>query len=243
MDYNGFRKYFTPQNMLPQIIGIGLVAVGAVFIIIGMFFLYMGVVIVAVGLCIIVFARESRPSDTDLDEAIAKKIKDLDDTAKHQIDIREHLVKAFPPVAFSDFDFTGVDEAEGEFLIHKGRDGKYRTNRYSAAEIMFTQDRLHIYMIKFYVTEQNEKETTLSERYENLKCARLETRRHSFEVNVNSGKKTKTAELEFNFIVIENGDGDIMFEMPVHESAEVDKTVADINRLIETKKVQSGANN
>ena len=236
MDYNGFRKYFTPQNIIPQIIGTVLVAVGAVLLFIGRFFLYMGVVVAAIGLCIIVCARESRPSDSDLDEAVAKKIKDLDDTAKHQIDIREHLVKAFPPVAFSDFDFSGVDDGSGEFLIHKGRDGKYRTNRYSAAEIMFAQDKLHIYMIKFYVTEAKEEETTLSENYVNLKCARFENRKHTFEVNVNSGKKTKTVELEFKFIVIENNDGKTVFEMPVHEGADVDKTIEDINRLIETKK-------
>lgn len=235
MDYNGFKKYFTPINMIPQIIGGFIVACGAIFaIVVRHFGLYFGVIIAIVGLCVLVFARDSRPSDEDVDGAVAKKINDIDSTARQGIDIRERLIKAFPPVLFADYDFSGWETDPENFAVQRGRDGRYRTNTYSAAEIMFAQERLHIYMYKVCLTEEKEESTTLSERYLDLKGAKIERRTRSFVMY--SGKNEKRVELEFETIVIENNSGEVIFEMPVHDGADVDKTVETVNHLIDSKK-------
>ena len=235
MDYNGFRKYFTPVNMIPRIIGGFIVACGVIFaIVVRRMGLYFGFVIVITGLCVMIFSRDSRPSDEDVDGAVAKKIKDIDDTARQEIDVREKLIKAFPPVVFSDFDYSGYELDPGNFAVQRGRDGKYRTNRYSAAEIMFAQEKLHIFMYKICLTEEKEETKCLSERYVDLKEARIDRRTRSFVMY--SGKNERRVELEFETIVIENNAGEVIFEMPVHDGADVDRTVETVNRLIDSKK-------
>lgn len=234
MDFKGFVKYFKPKNIIPQIIGGFIVACGVILAIMGGLGLFMGLIIIAVGLAIIIFAREARPSDADVDEAVQKRTKDIEQDAMGEVDVHEKLVKAFAPVTFKEFDFSGQELDPDNFSMQRGSDGKYRTNRYSAAVILFAQEKLHIYMLRFFLTKDEEETNVLSQPYTELKEARTEKRTRSFVMY--SGKNAKSVELEFMTIMIENNAGETIFEMPVHDSAEVDDTVETINRLIRSKK-------
>lgn len=228
MDYNSFKKYFSPKNNLWQIIGGVIIALA-----VPLFFMRMsmfGVVIVAIGACVFIFARDSRPSDADVDGAIEKKIKDIDNLAKQGIDLREKQIKAFPPVSFSEFDYSGDD-----IIVQKGADGKYRSNRYSAAEIIFTQEKLHIFMMQFSLVEEKEEQKYFDAKYTELKDAKIERRHQTFVIDKGT-KKEKEVALEFESIVIRDNGDNIVFDMPVHDGADVDKTVDTVNRLIEAKK-------
>ena len=171
MDFNVFVKYFKPKNNIPQIIGGFIVACGVILAIMGGFGLFLGLIIIAVGLAIIIFARESRPTDADVDEAVQKKTKDITQDAMGEIDVHEKLVKAFAPVVFSEFDFSGQELDPANFSMQRGSDGKYRTNRYSSAVILFAQEKLHIYMHKFFLTKDEEETKVLSQPYTELKEA------------------------------------------------------------------------
>ncbi len=233
MDYASFKKYFSPKNNTWQIIGGVIAALGLPF-----FFMrasMIGVVIVAIGACIFIFARDSRPADADVDGAIAKKIKDIDDLAKRGIDIRERMIKAFPPVAFSEFDFSGYENNRENFFVQKGSDGRFRSNRYSAAEIIFTQEKLHIFMMQFSLTEEQEDQKYFEAKYTDLKEAVIERRSHSFVLNKGT-KNEKEEKIEFESIIIRDNDDNIVFNMPVHDGADVDKTIVTVNRLIGGKK-------
>ncbi len=231
MNYKGLMKYFQEVNKVPLIIGYALVVLGALCVIMRGFFLILGVIILAAGLAVIFFCRDSRPSDTEIDGAVSKKVGDLDVEVRREIDIHEKLIKAFPPITFAEYDFR---EREG-LLVGKGRDNRYRSNVYSAAEILFGQDRLHIYMYQFMLTEDNESRHCLTERYVDLSGASIEHRTLGFDLY---GNKEKHGTLDFTDIMIRNNAGEVIFEMPVRDGADVDKTVEIINRLIGQKKAE-----
>ncbi len=233
MNYKDFQKFFTEANKIPMIIGYALMALGAVGVIIRGFFLIIGVILIVAGLAVIMFYRDSRPSEAELDAAVTKKIGDLDVEVRREIGVHEKLIKAFPPITFAEYDFR---ECEG-LLVGKGRDNRYRSNVYSAAELLFAQERLHIYMYQFRLTEERESRQCLTERYENLSGATVEHRTLGFDLY---GNKEKHSKLEFTDILIKNNAGEVIFEMPVRDGADVDKTVDIINRLIAQRK--SGQN-
>lgn len=235
MDYNSYKKYFLPQNNLWQIIGCVIIALGIPFFFFRGFGSMMAVVIMGVGACVFIFAKGTRPNDSEIDEAIAKKIKNVEDTALHGIDLREKLIKAFPPVEFSEYDYSGIENGKEAFLVQQGSDGKFRTNRYSSAVILFAQEKLHIYKYQFSVTMDTETEEHFAALYTDLKEAKIETRENTFKLDVGT-KKEREAKIEYKSIVVRDNGEKIVLEMPVHDGADVDKTVETINRLIEGKK-------
>lgn len=235
MDYNSYKKYFLPHNNLWQIIGGIITVCGIPFFFFRGFGSMMAIVIIAVGLCVFVFAKGNRPSDSEIDMAAAKKSENIEENARRGIDIREKLIKAFPPVSFSDYEFSGKNGDEGEFMVQKGSDGKYRSNRYYSAVILFAQEKLHIYEYAFSMTEPYEKENYFASLYTDLKEAKLEHRESSFVIN-KGAKSEKEVKLEHNAITVYNNDGEKVIDMPVKDDADVDKTVENINRLITGKK-------
>lgn len=238
MDYINNIKYFMPQKNLWKIIGIVVAILGIPFFFIRRGGAMTGCVIIAVGVCIFVFAKDSRPSDSDIDNAVTKKIKNVDELARKGIDLREKLIKAFPPVMFSDFDYSGTED--GDVQVQRGQDRKFRSNKYSAAEIMFATEKLHIFLYSFYLTKEEDTEKYFEAKYTDLQNAVIEKRTKKFEVP--KGKKTESAEIEHFSIIVRDNNGEIIFETPVHEGADVDKTVDIINRLIESKKAELEAN-
>lgn len=241
MDYINNIKYFLPQKNFWKIIGAVVAVLGIPFFFIGRGGSMMGFVVIAVGLCIFIFAKESRPSDSDIDSAVEKKIKDIDEKARKGIDLRERLIKAFPPVIFSDYDYRGCGEDGGDINVQRGADRKYRSNKYSAAEIMFAMEKLHIYIYQFYLTKETEEERYFEAKYTDLKNASLERGSNVFVIS--KGKKTEEVTIEFRSIVVRDNSGSVVFEMPVHDGADVDKTIDTINRLIASKKEELEAGN
>ncbi len=235
MDYSGFKKYFSPKNSLWQIIGGVIMMLGVPFFFIGRGGSMMAVVFIAIGACVFIFSKDSRPSDADIDNAIQTKIKVVDELAKQGIDIRERQIKAFPPVAFDEFDYSGYAKGDESFMVQRGSDGRYRSNRYSAAEIIFTQEKLHLFMYQFCITEENEEKKYYDAKYTDLKNATIEHRSDIFVIDKGT-KKEKEVTIAYDSIVIRDNDDSIVFEMPVHDGADVDKTVETVNRLITAKK-------
>ncbi|MCD7776753.1 MAG: hypothetical protein LUH54_05230, partial [Firmicutes bacterium] len=140
-------------------------------------------------------------------------------------------VKAFPTRIFLDYDFSHYEEEGAEFMLQRGSDGKYRTNRYAAAAILFAQEKLHIYLYQFYLTKNEESEHRLAENYVDLEGAVTERRSHTYKQP--DGKEVT---LESLYIVIKNNNGDSVFELPVNDGDDVDKAIQSINRMIESKK-------
>lgn len=240
MDYINNIKYFLPKKNFWKIVGAVIAVLGIPFFFIGRGGSMMGTVVIAVGLCIFIFAKDARPSDVDIDNAVEKKIKDVDELARRGVDIRERLIKAFPPVMFSDYDYRGYGEEGSDLTVQRGDDRKYRSNKYSAAEILFAMEKLHIFMYQFYLTKETEEQRYFEAKYTELKNATIERGSNVFIIA--KGKKFEEVTLEYQSIVIRNNEDEIVFDMPVHDGADVDKTVETINRLITSKKEEFEAN-
>ncbi len=236
MDYLNNIKYFMPQKSFWKIVGAVIVAIGIPFFFIGHGGSMIGCVTIAVGLCVFIFAKDARPSDTDIDNAVAKKIQNVDEFARRGIDVREKLIKAFPPVMFSDFDYNAGSDDEEELKVQRGQDRKYRSNKYAAAQIMFATEKLHIFMYRFCLTKEADDEKYFEAKYTDLQDAVIE--KDSRKFNIPKGKGFEEVELEYRAIVIRGNDGEIIFKMPVHDGADVDKAVDTINRLISSKKAE-----
>ena len=231
MDFKGMQKYFSPKNMIPQIIGYGIAAFG-VFIAIADW-LFFGVPFIIVGGCIILFLRDSRPSDNDIDSTAETKIKDLDERAKAHIDVHEKPIRAFQPEVFAGYDYS---EPEG-LLVSRGSDKKYRTNKYAAAELIFMQDRLHVLMYRFCLTKEDERTTYMTEKYDDLGGASVSSKKETFRLYGRTDGESFERELQT--LEIRNNAGDIIFEIPVDAGADVDRTVETINQLVKSKKAQN----
>lgn len=234
MDYINNIKYFLPQKNFWKIVGAVIAAVGVPFFFMGHGGSMIGCVIIAVGLCVFIFAKDSRPSDADIDNAVAKKIKNVDEFARRGIDIREKLIKVFPPVMFSDYDYSNDDESDEELKVQRGQDRKYRSNKYAAAQIMFATEKLHIFTYRFCITKEADDEKYFEAKYTDLQNAVIEKRSRKFSVP--KGKGFEEVDIEYRSIVVRDNNGDAIFEMPVHDGADVDKAVDTINRLISAKK-------
>ncbi len=240
MDYLNNLKYFLPKKSFWKIVGGVIAALGIIIMVLpGFGSMMLGCIPLFIGICIFIFAKDARPSDADIDGAVEKKIENLDDLARRGIDIRERLIKAFPPVSFSDYDYRGNGD-EDDIKVQRGADRKYRSNKYSAAEILFAMDKLHIFMYQFYLTKEQEDQRYFESKYTDLLGATLECGTSTFVIP--KGKDFEEVTLEYHAIVIRDNDENVVFDMPVNDGADVDKTVEVINRLIKSKKEELNEN-
>ncbi|MFY9381469.1 MAG: hypothetical protein WBI55_08510 [Eubacteriales bacterium] len=241
MNFENNKKYYLPRKVTWQIIGGIIAAIGVPFFFLRQMGFYGGtmiaLILVLIGVCIVIFANSSRPSDADIENCIAIKTKDVMERARMYIDTREKMIKAYPPMTFCEYDFSEADSEE--FLVQRGKDGRYRTNKYSYAIITFGQEKLHTYMYQFSLTKDWEQDTALDYKYTDLLSAEIERMSHIFKFGV-KGIETK---VDFESMVIRKNDGEVIFTMPVRHAADVDKTVETINHLIKSRKDEaSGAN-
>ncbi len=240
MDYINNIKYFLPQKPFWKIVGGVIAALGAIIMVLpGRGSMMLGCIPLFIGACIFIFAKDARPSDADIDNAVEKKIKALDELARRGVDIRERLIKAFPPVSFSGYNYRG-SENDPDLKVQRGSDKKYRSNKYSAAEILFAMEKLHIFMYQFCITKEEEDQRYFEAKYTDLKNATLEHGTNVFTVP--KGKSFDEVTLEYQSIVIRDNDDNVIFDMPVTDGADVDKTIEIINRLITSKKEELAAN-
>ncbi len=229
-----FRKYFSPASSVPKIIGGVIIAIGAVMCLLRGMMLFLGVVVMAIGAAIFFLAKESRASDEDLDGALADMASDIDYQARLDIDVREKVMSAFRPEVFTEFDYSGAESSPGTFRLVRGADRKYRTNRYTATEIVFAQAKLHIYKYTLNLTEEGEDAERLAERYVDLDSVGIDTDTREY-ICVN-GKKSFPAKIETHTMYVKKNDGSVAMRFPVGSGADVDRTVEEINRLIKTRK-------
>ena len=226
MDYKGLKKYFEPKNMIPQIIGAVICAFG-IFVAVADF-IYFGVPIIIVGVCVILFTRDSRVSDEEVDRTAASKIKDLDGRARADIGVRERDMRGFMPETFSGYEFT-----DGT-AVARGRDRKLRSDRYAAAELVFTQECIHAYVYRFSLTKEEESERRAVIKYCDVGDAAVTER--TVSVRVSNVPKGERAEVTVHTLEILDGAGEPIIVIPVGVGADVDRVVKNIKRLAERER-------
>lgn len=229
MDHKGLKKYFTPKNMIPQIIGAVICAFGIFVAVVD--WIYFGAPIMIVGVCVILFTRDSRVSDEEVDRTVASKIKDLDERARADVGVREREMRGFMPESFSGYEF-----ADG-IAVARGRDRKLRSERYAAAELVFTQECIHAYVYRFCLTEDEDSERRVTVKYADIGDAAVTER--TVSVRVSNEPKGEPAEVTVHTLEILDDAGEPIISIPVGEGADVDRVVTNIKRLAEREKAKS----
>ena len=152
MNYNKALNYFkqSESNGLRPFIYMGI----GVFIIIK-FSVVLGLILFILGALMFYANSTSSVSDEEYDAMVLANVTDLKEKALNKLGVDETEVQEIEPIIISgyDYDDTGL-------LFRKGKDGKWRTNKYETVLMFFAKNEVHCYSNTFWTTKYNQKEAT-----------------------------------------------------------------------------------
>lgn len=90
MNNKEFSKYFKPKNNVPLYIGVGIVVFAV--LVAALYWLPLGVCFGFIGVAVIGFGRDSRPSDAEIDNAVAGRVADIDEQLRMRLGKREKFI-------------------------------------------------------------------------------------------------------------------------------------------------------
>lgn len=165
MDYELTKRYF---KVVDETINyksyVFMMAIG----IICLFLIAAVPVIGIIGICLIAFGiflivnrkkkikaeKDSIPTDEQYDAEVVKKLEGLKDQALDKLGIDEDEVKEIEPISFDGYIYKGARQYK------VGKDDLYRTNKYEAVMLFFSQHEVHCYTYRFDTTENKKTEET-----------------------------------------------------------------------------------
>ena len=155
MDYSKNLKYFSEFSpKLP----IGLIVVGAIVFLAGLGgsagAAIVGLLLIAAGVAIIYFKLNGKLSDQEYDNAVISMLDGIDQKALNKLGIDEDEVKEIDPITFDGYVVSGFDYAK------KGKDNKWRTNKYQSTTLLFSANEVHCYTYTYSTTEEKKTEAT-----------------------------------------------------------------------------------
>lgn len=214
MDFTTNAKYFSKSSQLFNIIGLGIIAVGVIFLFTMSFFIWFGLGVILVGIAVIIVAAGSKIKDEDLDIQGVKKNQDFMDMAKDKLDILGKETKLFQPIEIGAYGYEGMDT----IYTKKGSDGKMRSSIFVNTGIYFSTDMLYACKFSFCFTEEKESNEIFKVKFADIEKAEL-TDEKMTDKNGNTVAYTmfriKTDKKEFSF--------------PMKNDAESDKLAENIN--------------
>lgn len=164
MDYKKNLKYFQPTYW-------GLIIflyVGALlFIPIFSGFGFTILVIAVVATCI-EFGGGGKPTDAEIDAAVASQLVDLKARALRKLGIDEDEVKEIAPITFDGYEYNNT-------MIKQGKDGLYRSNKYKVVMFFFSSNEVYCFTYNFSLTESGQKESTDVYFYKDIVSVSTET--------------------------------------------------------------------
>lgn len=175
MDYKKNQKYFQPLNLTAAIticfFGVILLAVNSV----------VGLITTALGILIIVLQVKARPKDADIDAAAMSQLQDLKARALRKLGVDEEEVNEIAPIYFHDYVYEKA-------LLKRGKDGKYRSNKYRAVIFFFSSNEVYCYTYDFSITESSQREFTDVYFYNDI--VSVSTTTEGTEYSVGNGKSS-----------------------------------------------------
>ena len=165
MNYELTKKYF---KVVDETINY---KASVIMIIIGAIMMFMignspivgilGIGLIALGIFLIVnrknkikAEKDSIPSDGQYDAEVAKKLAGMKEQALNKLGLDEDEVKEIEPISFDGYVYKGASEYKA------GQDKLYRTNKYEAVMLFFSQNEVHCYTYRFDTTEDKKTEET-----------------------------------------------------------------------------------
>lgn len=98
--------------------------------------------------------KASVPTDLEYDNEVAKQLNGLQARALNKLGLDEDEVKEIDPISFDGYVYKGANNYK------VGADNLYRTNKYEAVMLLFSQNEVHCYTYRFDTTEDKKTEET-----------------------------------------------------------------------------------
>lgn len=151
MDYKKNEKYFQTVSYKGAII---FIVIGALLCMSGKLMVLFGLLFIAGGVAYIVMKKKGIVTDEEYDASVASELNGLQAKALNKLGVDEDEVKEIDPISFDGYVYRGISEAK------KGKDGLWRTNKYEAVMLFFSENEVHCYTYNFDTISQKHTEAT-----------------------------------------------------------------------------------
>lgn len=170
-------------------------------------------VVMVASFLVCLFSIVSTTKDSELDSSAQITVKAIGDKAKEKINALERNPAVVGSYLAESYVYEGDDVTE----FKKGRDGTYRTNMYSAANLVITSKKLYLYSIRFCLTEDKQAEMSKALSFENIVSAEISNKYYEKIVD------GMTHIVELSYIVITTKDETIT--IPTHNDSLADNLI------------------
>lgn len=222
MDYKKNLKYFQPMNLkiaiIVCIVGLILMAVPVPFG--GL----IGLIAIAVGVLLIVAQVKGRPTDADIDAAVASQLNDIKTRALRKLGLDEDEVNEIAPITFDGYVY---DKA----LVKQGKDGKYRSSKYQAVMFFFSSNEVHCFTYDFSITESGQKESTDVYFYKDIVSVSTQTEGTEYSVG-----KGKSSQFDYEYFKLTTTGG-TSISCSLRNIDDAQRSINGMRSLIKSKKM------
>ena len=222
MNYSKNKKYFQPVNTkLPG----GIVVVGLLILVAaeGAGKL-LGLLVAAAGIAMIVLQIKSKPTDEDIDAAVASQVANMKKRALKKLGVDEDEVSEIAPITFDGYVYNKA-------LIKQGMDGRFRSNKYQAVMFFFSSNEVHCYTYDFSITENSQRESTDVYFYKDLVSVSTQTDGTSYSVG-----KGKSSEFDYEYFKLTTTGG-TSISCNVRNANDAQRSINGMRSLIKAKKM------
>lgn len=219
MDYAKNKKYFQPINLKLGIIVciIGLILFAATPI--------AGIVGLAIGAFLIYLQVGGRPSDSDIDAAVTSQLSNMKARALKKLGLDEDEVSEIAPISFDGYVYNK------SATIKKGKDDKYRSNKYQAVMFFFSSNEVHCYTYDFSITESSQKESTDVYFYKDIVSVSTQTDGSEYSVG-----KGKSSQFDYEYFKLTTTGG-TSISCAVRNIDDAQRSINGMRTLIKSKKM------
>lgn len=220
MDVQLNNKYFENKSLKGPII---VLVIGILILLAGQ--TLFGIIIAAAGGAWVYFSLNTT-TDADYDKSVNSQIPDLKKRALQKLGVDEDEVKEIAPIVMGGYRFNGASK------FKKGDDGKWRTNRYEAVVLMFSQNEVHCYTYSFSTTENNVNEKTDVYFYRDVVTVSTDSETQS----VTDSKTGKTEQANYEAFVLRTTGGNALNVAVGNSDSDVDRSINAMRQLLRAKK-------
>lgn len=218
MDYQKNQEYFQPANIKAGVIVclIGLVLLAASPIV--------GIIAIAIGALLIYLQVVGRPTDEEIDVAVASQLKDMKARALRKLGVDEDEVSEIAPITFDGYVYNKA-------LIKQGKDGKYRSSKYQAVMFFFSSNEVHCFTYDFSIVESSQKESTDVYFYKDIVSVSTQTEGTEYSVG-----KGKSSQFDYEYFKLTTTGG-TSISCAVRNIDDAQRSINGMRSLIKNKKM------
>lgn len=220
MDYKKNEKYFQTVSYKVAII---LIVIGVFLCMFGKLMVLVGLLFIAGGVAYIVMKKKGIVTDEEYDASVASELNGLQAKALNKLGVDEDEVKEIDPISFDGYVYRGASEAK------KGKDGLWRTNKYEAVMLFFSENEVHCYTYNFDTTSHKHTEATDVYFYKDIVTVSTASDTVKMEDN---GTDT---DLEYEYFKLTTAGGTAL-SVSLRDTGNAQRSINAMRALLKTKK-------